>query len=165
MKVVEPTEAEVNASRDTTSQPREGEEMVAGPEWAKLRGFARVPTHAVGVACDRRTYPRAALSLPLRLKRVGGQRETVPISLVTKNISSSGVYFLCPRWIEPGTPVELEVGLVERPVGRGSVRMSTAAHVVRIERTQTPSWHGLAVTFDDITFQRDEPIPPRFQKS
>ncbi len=165
MKVVEPTEAEVNASRDTTSQPGEGEEIAGRLAWTKLRGFARVPTHAVGVARDRRTYPRAALSLPLRLKRVGGQRETVPISLVTKNISSSGVYFLCPRWIEPGTPIELEVSLVERPMGRGSVRMSTSAHVVRIERSQTPSWHGLAVTFDDITFQRDEPIPPRFQKS
>jgi hypothetical protein len=89
----------------------------------------------------------------------------VPISLVTKNISSSGVYFLCPRWIELGTSIELEVGLVERPIGRGSVRMSTAAHVVRIEDTQTPGWHALAVAFDDITFQRDEPIPPRFQKS
>jgi len=164
MKVVEPTEAEIGISRDVASQPKEGEEIARGRLSAKRRGFARVPTHVVGVAHDRRAYSRAALSLPLRLKRVGDRREPVPISLVTKNISSSGVYFLCPRWIEPGTPVELEVGLVERPMGRGSVRMSTAAHVVRIEPTQTPGWHGLAVTFDDITFHRDEPIPPRFQK-
>ncbi len=156
----------MDASRDATARvPKEWKKITAGPAWTKLRGFARVPTHAVGVAQDRRAYPRAALSLPLRLKRVAGQRDPVPISLVTKNISSSGVYFLCPRWVEPGTPIELEVGLVERPLGRGSVRMTTAAHVVRIEPTETPGWHGLAATFDDITFQRDEPIPPRFQKS
>jgi len=128
-------------------------------------GFARVPTHAVGVVDDRRAYPRAALSLPLRLKRVAGQREPSAVTLLTKNISSSGVYFLSPRWIEPGTPIELEVALVDRPIGQGSVRMTTAAHVVRVEPTNTPGWHGLAATFDDISFQRDEPIPPRYQIS
>lgn len=164
MKVVEPAKAEVDASREATARvPKEWEECER-PASIKPRTFARVPTHVVGVVDDRRDYPRAALSLPLRLKRVAGQREPVPISLVTKNISSSGVYFLCPRWIEPGTPIELEVGLVERPLGRGSVRMSTAAHVVRIEPTQTPGWHGLAATFDDISFQRDEPVPPRFRE-
>ncbi len=131
----------------------------------KRPGFSRVPTHVVGAVHERRRYPRAALRLPLRLKRVAGQREPVPVTLLTKNISSSGVYFLCPRRIEPGTPIELEVGLVDRPLGRGSVRMSTAAHIVRAEPTDTPGWHGLAASFDDITFQRDEPIPPRFQKS
>ena len=129
----------------------------------KPRGFARVPTHAIGVADERRSYPRAALSLPLHLKRVAGQREPQPVTLLTKNISSSGVFFLCPRWIEPGTPIELEVGLVDRPLGRGSVRMTAAAHIVRVERTDTPGWHGLAASFDDISFKRDDPIPPRYQ--
>jgi len=130
----------------------------------KPRVFARVPTHVVGVAQERRLCPRAALHLPLRLKRVGDREEPVPVTLLTQNISSSGVYFLAPRWIEPGTPIELEVGLVERPLGRGSVRMTTAAHVVRVEPTDTPGWHGLAATFDDFAFDRDEPIPPRFHK-
>jgi hypothetical protein len=98
------------------------------------------------------------------LKRVGGQREPQPVSLLTKNISSSGVYFLCPRWIEPGTAIELEVGLVDRPLGRGSVRMTTAAHIVRVDPTDTPGWHGLAASFDDISFVRDEPIPPPYEK-
>src|SRR3989449_7201381 len=46
-------------------------------------------SHVVGVVQERRLYPRAALRLPLRLKRVAGQREPVPVTLVTKNISSS----------------------------------------------------------------------------
>jgi hypothetical protein len=129
-----------------------------------LPSFARVPTHTIGAARERRSYPRAALRLPLRLKRVAGQCEPVPVTLLTQNISSSGVYFLAPRWIEPGTPIELEVALVERPLGRGSVRMATAAHVVRVDPTKTQGWHGLAAAFDDITFKRDDPIPLRFQK-
>jgi hypothetical protein len=81
--------------------------------------------------------------------------------LRTTNISSSGVLFLSPLWIEPGTPVEIEVCLVDRPFGRGSVRMVTEAHVVRAEMAARPGWHALAVNFDDITFERDEPLPSR----
>lgn len=118
-----------------------------------------MPTHVVGVALERRSHARAALNLPLRLRRVGEQVEPVPVTLLTRDISSSGVYFLAPRRIEPGTPIELEVALVDRPFGQGSVRMCTAAHVVRADETQTPGWHGLAVTFDDIAFDRDEAVP------
>lgn len=131
---------------------------------AAPRVFARVPTHLVSVAEDRRVNPRAGLRLPMRLTWVGGRPEPAPVTLVTKNISSGGILFLSPRFIEPGTAIELEVGLVDRPLGRGSVRMRTAAHVVRIEDTETPGWHGLAATFDDIAFQRDEHLPPRFHR-
>ena len=129
---------------------------------AKPRVFARVPTHAVGVAHDRRHCARAYLQLPLHLRAVEGRVEPVSVTLLTQNISSSGVFFLCPRWISPGSAIELEVGLVDRPLGRGSVRMTTAAHVVRIEPAQTPGWHGVAVSFDDFDFERDEPVPPRY---
>lgn len=157
---------ESDALRDASGRgPLVWDEATRRVTPAKPRGFPRVPTHVVGAVHERRLYPRAALRLPLRLKRVAGQREPAPVTLLTKNISSSGVYFLCPRWIEPGTPIELEVGLVERPLGKGSVRMTTAAHIVRVEPTDTPGWHGLAASFDDISFQRDEAIPPRFQKS
>src|SRR5580700_6927817 len=80
------------------------------------RRFTRVPTHAVGVAHERRRYPRACLCLPLRLTRVGEVAEPIPVALVTRNISSSGVYFLAPRELKPGTAIELEVALVERPL-------------------------------------------------
>lgn len=137
------------------------------PSWttrAKPRGIARVPTHAVRPVEERRAYTRAKLSLPLRLKRIAGQRETKAHTLRTTNISSSGVLFLYPHRIEPGTPLEIEVCLVDRPVGRGTVRMMTEAHVVRAEPASKPGWHALAVTFDDITFLRDEPMPSRFDR-
>ena len=126
------------------------------------RRFARVPTHAIGVAREKRRYPRAKLSLPLRLIRVAGVAEPVPVTLVTRNISSSGIYFLAPRNIPAGASIELEVALVDRPSGQGRVPMYTAAHVVRAEATGNPGWLGYAATFDDFALQRDDVIPLRF---
>lgn len=127
------------------------------------RRFARVPTHAVGVAHERRRCPRASLSLPLRLTRVGDAAEPVPVSLVTRNISSGGVYFFAPRDIEPGTAIELEVALVERPLGMGTVQMCTAAHIVRAEESDMPGWRGYAASFDDFALRRDDVLPLRYR--
>jgi PilZ domain len=129
------------------------------------RKFTRVPTHAIGVAEERRRYPRAHLALPLRLTRIGAVPEPIPVTLVTRNISSSGIYFLAPRHILPGTAIELEVALVERPLGFGTVQMCTAAHVVRAEECDMPGWHGYAATFDDFALRRDDVIPIRFHSS
>jgi len=123
------------------------------------RKFFCVPTQAIGVAEDRRRGPRASLGLPLRLTSIGGCIEALPVTLVTKNISSTGVYFLAPRVIKPGTAIEFEVALVERPLGPGSVGLRTAAHVVRIDVCEVVGWSGFAASFDDIDFRRDEPIP------
>jgi hypothetical protein len=123
-----------------------------------------VPTHAVGLAFERRTCPRAILNLPLRLIVVNGQAQPLPITLVTKNISSSGVFFLAPCEIQDGSAIEMEVGLIGRPLGMGSVQMRTAAHIVRVEDCDTPGWRGYAATFDDIDFRRDDSLPPRFEK-
>jgi PilZ domain len=141
--------------------------LVEAPSWttrAKPKGMARVPTHAVRPVAERRSYTRAKLSLPLWLKRIAGQRGQRHQSLRTTNISSSGVLFLCPQHIEPGTPLEIEVCLVDRPLGRGTVRMTTEAHVVRTEPSTRSGWHSVAVCFDDIAFHREEPIPSHFQK-
>lgn len=126
------------------------------------RRFTRVPTHAIGVAQERRSYPRAALSLPLRLTRVGEKEEPAPVTLVTRNISSSGVFFLAPRDIAMGTAIELEVALLDRPIGYGRVQMCTAAHVVRVEQTDIPGWRGYAATFDDFALRRDDVLPLRY---
>ena len=127
------------------------------------RRFARVPTHTIGVASERRRYPRASLSLPLRLTRIGNAVEPIPVTLVTKNISSSGISFLAPRNIEPGMAIELEVALVDRPLGFGRVQMCTAAHIVRAEDTDTPGWRAYAASFDDFALQRDDVLPMRYK--
>jgi hypothetical protein len=99
----------------------------------------------------------------MRLTRIGDITERIPVTLVTRNISSSGIYFLAPRDMEPGTAIELEVALVERPLGQGRVQMCTAAHIVRAEETEMPGWRGYAATFDDFALQRDDVIPLRYR--
>ena len=128
------------------------------------RGIARVPTHTVGRIRERRNYVRARLSLPLLVQRIAGQRDIATLPLETRDISSSGVFFLCPRHIDPGTPVELEVQLVNRPYGRGTVHMCAVAHVVRADEDPTNGMFGLAVAFDDITYRRDDSLPHPQQK-
>jgi len=126
------------------------------------RRFARVPTHAVGVHPEHREYPRASLNLPLRLRSVDSVPEKFPVSLVTRNISSTGVYFLCPKHISINTPIEIEVVLVSRPMGTGNVVVASRATVRRVEPAAMPGWYGVAVAFTDVEFDRDDGIPARF---
>lgn len=128
------------------------------------RQFVRVPTHAVGVHPEQRLYPRANLKLPLRLSAVGGVPEEHPITLVMRNISSTGVYFLCPKHLAVGARIMLEVVLVSKPMGLGSVIMTTLAHVCRTEAASMPGWYGLAAHFDDVQFDHDDDVPSRFLK-
>jgi len=124
-----------------------------------MRRFARVPTHAVGVFPEQREYPRASLRLPLRLRGIADRAEDFPITLVTRDISSTGVFFLCPRKLSLGTQIELEVVLVSRPMGRGNVVIVSKARVTRVEPAAMPGWFGIAASFDDLEFDRDDNVP------
>jgi hypothetical protein len=123
------------------------------------RRFARVPTHAVGAYPEHREYPRATLKLPLKLRSVDKVREKFPITLVMRNISATGVYFLSPKQIPVGATIELEVVLVSRPMGSGNVVMVSVARVLRSEPAATPGWHGIASSYDEMEFDRDDRIP------
>ena len=126
------------------------------------RRFVRVPTHAVGVHPEQREYPRATLKLPLRLRSVNSVPEEFPVTLVTRDISSTGVFFLCPKQLAVGASIELEIVLVSRPLGRGNVVIVTLAHVQRVEPAAMPGWYGTAASFDDVQFDRDDRVPSRF---
>jgi hypothetical protein len=102
------------------------------------------------------------LNLPLRLHGIGGVLEEFPTTLVTRDISSTGVYFLCPRQLAIGASIELEVVLVSKPLGLGNVVVATLAHVCRVEPAATPGWYGIAASFDDVQFDRDDRVPSRF---
>jgi hypothetical protein len=126
------------------------------------RRFVRVPTHAVGVHPEHREYPRASLQLPLKLRSVNGQFEEYPVTLVTRDISSTGVYFLCPKELPENASIELQIVLISRPLGQGNVVMASMAHVLRVQPAAMPSWYGIAATFDDVQFDRDDVVPSRF---
>jgi c-di-GMP-binding flagellar brake protein YcgR len=126
------------------------------------RRFIRVPTHAVGVHLEHRECPRASLRLPLKLRSVSGIMEQYPVSLVTRDISSSGVYFLSPKQLPLEREIELDIVLVSRPLGYGNVVVSSRARVRRVESANMPGWYGIAASFDDFAFDRDDHIPGRF---
>jgi hypothetical protein len=126
------------------------------------RRFVRVPTYAVGVVPEHREYPRATLRLPLRLRSVSGVAEEFPITLVTRDLSSTGVFFLSPKMLPMGATVELEIVLVSRPMGHGNVVIATMAQVRRVEPAAMPNWFGIAASFDDVQFGRDDGQPARF---
>ena len=126
------------------------------------RRFVRVPTHAVGVHLEQRECPRASLRLPLKLRSVNGILEEFPVTLVTRDISSSGVFFLCPKSLAPETEIELDIVLVSRPLGYGNVVVSSKARIRRVEPANMPGWFGIAASFDDFAFDRDDHIPGRF---
>jgi len=132
------------------------------PSAISIRRFARVPTHAFGVFHEQREYPRASLQLPLRLRSVENAVEKYPVSLVTRDISSTGVFFLCPKRIELNSAIELEIILVSRPLGRGNVVAVTVAKVRRVESANMPGWFGIAASFDDLKFDRDDEVPTYF---
>lgn len=133
--------------------------LLRGPQ---PRRFVRVPTHAVGVHLEQRECPRASLKLPLKLRSVGGVLEEYPVTLVTRDISSSGVFFLSPKPLAMEAEIELDIVLVSRPLGYGNVVVSSKAHVKRVEPANMPGWFGIAVSFDDFAFDRDDNIPGRF---
>jgi hypothetical protein len=128
------------------------------------RRFDRVPTHAVGVHPEHREYPRATLKLPLKLRSVNNVAEDFPVTLVTRDISSTGVYFLSPKPLSAGAAVELEIVLVCKPLGHGNVVLATRAHVQRVEAAAMPGWYGIAASYDDVQFDRDDSVPSRFLK-
>src|SRR5258705_2633336 len=107
------------------------------------RRFVRVPTHAVGVHPEQREYPRATLNLPLRLRATGGVPEESPITLVTRDISSTGVYFLCPMQLLARASIEIEIVLVSKPLGPRNVVVPTLAHIGRAEPAGMPGWTGI----------------------
>jgi hypothetical protein len=126
------------------------------------RRFVRVPTHAVGVHLEQRECPRASLKLPLKLRSVNGLLEEFPVTLVTRDISSSGVFFLCPKTMALETEIELDIVLVSRPLGYGNVVVSSKARIQRVEPANMPGWFGIAASFDDFAFDRDDQIPGKF---
>jgi hypothetical protein len=101
------------------------------------------------------------MALSLSVRRVAGQPSSQPLALRTINISSGGASFLYPQRIEPGTPLRVEVTLIEERLRHRAVRMCTDACVVRAEAAGKPDWHTLAVVFDEIAYERDEHLLAR----
>lgn len=125
-------------------------------ELAKADRLSPGPSYEFEVPNNQRVYPRLPLLFPLRVQRVADDKPLIAEPLFTQNISSTGVFFLAPIQVAPESPIELEIGLTDRPRGPERVRMCARAHVVRVTPVAKPGWFAVAVKFDEISFDRDE---------
>jgi hypothetical protein len=98
---------------------------------------------------ERRRHPRFTALLPLRVKGVGGIVEPNPASLVTQNVSKTGLCFPSPQRIEPGQSIEVEVTLLGAGLVGNNISVSSTGYIVRAESSNTPGWYRLAAAFDE----------------
>jgi len=49
-------------------------------------------------------------------------------------------------------------------MGHGSVVIVTTARVQRCGPAATPGWYGIAASYDDVQFDRDDGLPSHFQR-
>ena len=75
---------------------------------------------------------------------------------------NNSIFLVTAVWA--ATAVELEIVLVSRPLGHGNVVLATRAHVQRVEAAAMPGWYGIAASYDDVQFDRDDSVPSRFLK-
>jgi hypothetical protein len=98
---------------------------------------------------ERRRYRRFIAWLPLRVTAVAGKVEPAPVTVLTRNISKSGVCFATPQSIEPGESIEIEVKLIGFGPNGTDVSVSGAGSVVWVEARNNHGWYKLAATFGE----------------
>ena len=105
----------------------------------------------------------------LQLIRRSGYH-TVPVPLAETMLAAlawaeaGGAALAGPATLGPVRPedaLELEIGLTDRPHGRERVRMCAKGRVVRVDASHKQGWQGVAVTFDEIVFERNSGGPAR----
>ena len=108
---------------------------------------------------ERRRAHRFALQSPVVIRWKDGQ-ETREALTVSEDVSSNGIYFLLPRGISNGTPVEVEMTLPNEITLAGPVRVRCLGRIQRCEPAQGAK-AGMAAAIDRYEFlPGDEPPRP-----
>ncbi len=97
---------------------------------------------------ERRKAPRVDVDLPITVE--GGYAE---VSGKTLNISTNGVYFESPRYMEPMTRVMMSLAVQAESGGAGKGRVQFDGVVVRVEpeeRSPDISSYRIAVFFTRV---------------
>src|SRR5260370_34046494 len=104
---------------------------------------------------ERRSHPRFAAWLPLRVKVIAGKVELDPWPLLTQSLSKTGISFHAPQRIEPGQLIEVEITLLGVGPGGNNIYVSGRGYIVRAEPAQKAGWYKLAAAFDESTSSDD----------
>jgi len=90
---------------------------------------------------EKRRAPRHQGKLPVKLK--GGKG-------ITRNFSSSGIFFETDRSFSPGQPIEFTI-MLEHADPAGHIRMKCQGEIVRVEESGQKI--GVAATIDSYEFE------------
>ncbi len=101
---------------------------------------------------EQRRSQRFQLTLPLTLIR--GSRGEINRIGETRNLSSTGVYFVVGEAVELGSLLEFVVTLPDEISIAGPVRLLCKGKVTRVEQ-QEASLVGVAATIERYEFVRD----------
>jgi c-di-GMP-binding flagellar brake protein YcgR len=106
---------------------------------------------------ERRTARRYDLTLPVVI-RVPIERESVPRSGRTRDISTHGVYLLVDNELSPGAELDLTMTLPAEVTGGTEVFIRAIGRVVRVEKTpESSSNHlGAAAVIERYEIIRNE---------
>ena len=105
---------------------------------------------------ERRTARRYDLTLPVVI-RVPIERETVPRSGKTRDISTHGVYLLVDNELSTGAELDLTMTLPAEVTGGTEVFIRAIGKVVRVEQTpQSNSDLGVAAVIERYEIIRNE---------
>ena len=106
------------------------------------------------MAEDRRTYERLPLAARVKVTRIGGKPAAKIDEFEALDISCGGLRFRSQKAFVPGTDLDMEVVLLDKRRDGASVRMFTAATVIRSEGLGSGG-NGVSVCFTDIAISRD----------
>jgi len=104
---------------------------------------------------ERRRYPRFAVRLPFRLRRVAGRVESQAGTLVSNDVSKTGLRFTTERHIPPGQSIEVELTLAGYGPGGDDLQILGTGYIVRAEESAEPGKYQMAAVFDELPSDND----------
>lgn len=106
------------------------------------------------VGTERRSVRRFEMQLPLIVRWAGGSA-VGEVATESRDVSSRGVYFISPKDIKHGSPVEIVMTLPHELTLAGPVRVRCLG---RIQRTVAQPEHkvGAAVAIERYEFLRSD---------
>jgi hypothetical protein len=106
----------------------------------------------MAISIERRATERFPLKLPMTVRWTTPSGET-EAHTESQDVSSGGIYFFLSRQIEDGSPVEIEMILLNEVTLAGRMFVWCKGHVQRIDAVE-PNRIGVAAQIEHYQFLR-----------
>lgn len=85
----------------------------------------------------------------MNLKFSNGHPSPTDATVLTTDISRGGVRFFATWSAEPGTPIEVEMPLLDSRLGRSTPARFAKARILRVQPATSEGWFGVAAAFEE----------------